>query len=255
MVRTIFRIFLLLTISVPVLAQEPDVAPYLKQIEAGNASEAKEQLKLLTSRYPASPSVMFLDAVLTEDGRDAVTKYSQIVENHPESNYADVSLYRIYSYYFALGFYNTAKTYLERIKNEYPASPYIKIAERHTPDEDLDKPFLAAGDIKPETIQSSTVSKATALKDNRHEANKNANIKGAKYTIQAGAFLSVSNARNLKSALEAGGYYSEVKEKEIGGSILNVVYAGRFKSADEAKPVLETINKEYKLSGRIVPLN
>jgi len=99
-------------------SQDVDIVSYLKQIESGEKDDVEKELPELKSKYPNSHSVMFLEGVLTENGQDAVAIYSKIVNSYPQSKYADASLYRIYSYYYALGLYDTAKNHLNRLKKE-----------------------------------------------------------------------------------------------------------------------------------------
>jgi cell division protein FtsN len=174
---------------------------------------------------------MFLEGVLTENGQDAVAIYSNVVNTYPLSKYADAALYRIYSYYFALGLYETAKGHLDKLKKNYPESPYIKIADRNIPSED------EFSDI-PVTNDKTTV---TEKKDIKY-----------KYTIQAGAFSKLSNAQSLRDDFKDSGFFTEIKEKIVGGTAFHVVYVGQFNAEDEAKNFLQVINKEYKLEGRVV---
>lgn len=211
-----------------VSAQDVDIVSYLKQIESGNKEEVEEKLPELKRNYPNSPSVMFLDGVLTENGQDAVAIYSKIISTYPYSKYADASLYRIYSYYYALGFYETAKTHLNRLKKDYPDSPYIKLANRNIPSED-------------ETSVNTNKENKTTKKD-------------FKFTIQAGAFGKLQNAQTIKKDFDDSGFTSFIKEKTVGGTTFHVVYIGEFVTEDEAKNFLQVINKEFKLDGRVVNL-
>ena len=104
----LFLIFLF-QFSGQIYSQEVNIVPYLKAIENGNIGEAKEVLVDLKAKYPNDPSVMFLDGVLKENGQEALVIYQKIVDVYPDSKYADASLYRIFSYYYALGLYNTAR--------------------------------------------------------------------------------------------------------------------------------------------------
>jgi len=99
----------LISLTGKLYSQEVDIVPYLKAIENGNIGQAKEALVDLQEKNAADPSVMFLDAVLKENGQEAVAIYQDIVYNHPKSKYADAALYRIFSYYYALGLYETAQ--------------------------------------------------------------------------------------------------------------------------------------------------
>ena len=53
--------------------------------------------------------------------------FSNVVNNYPQSKYADAAAFRIYSYYFACEMFPEAATWLRKLKKDYPASPYIKL--------------------------------------------------------------------------------------------------------------------------------
>lgn len=224
MLRKLFLVALLLLASAfnRAAAQEVNITAQLKAIENGEVSKAKGDLQKLKEQHSSDPSVQFLDAVLTAEGKEALSKYTLLVESYPKSNYADAAVYKIYQYYFALGHYSTAQTYLDLLKKDYPNSPYIKYAGSR---------LAQAG--------TANISKIPQPSN-------------AKYTIQAGAFLQAANAEKLSKSLTDDGYSAEVKQKEVAGTILNVVYAGRFVKEEDAKKELVSINTEYKLDGRVV---
>ncbi len=211
---------------------------YLKMVENGQAERVRAQLPNLLKEHPNDASFLFLDAVLTEAGDEAVEKYKAILKKYPNSNFADASLYRIFSYYFALGYYKTAEDYLAKLKNDYPASPYLKVADRTIPEEELDQQLKLQPPKKEE--KKSAVNEVKSIE--------------GKFTIQAGAFLNYKNAERLKNNFIKSGYYSTTYPKEVGGSILNVVIVGKFNSEAEAKNFLPKLKKEYKLNGRVIPL-
>lgn len=222
----ILSLFTFFSISLFTFAQDVDIVNYLKQIESGEKNEVEKILPGLKEKYPNSPSVMFLDGVLTENGQDAIVIYSKIVNSYPASKYADAALYRIYSYYYALGLYETAKKQLEKLKKEYPDSPYIKIADKDIP---------SGGEIAPVDKKEPDITKPDFG-----------------YTIQAGAFSKLQNAQSLRKDFDDSGFKSEIKDKTVGGTVFHVVYVGEFKSEDDARNFLQVINKEYKLDGRVV---
>ncbi len=182
---------------------------------------------------------MFLDGVLTENAQDAVAIYKEILDKYPGSKYADAALYRIYSYYYALGLYNTASQYLNRLKVDYPSSPYIKIAERNIPTKDED---------------DSEVNNNNDSSSQKNNEQKQPSAAKYLYTIQAGAFSNESNAADLNKDFKDSGFYSEIKEKNIAGTTFHVVYVGRFENVEEAQNFLQVINKEFKLEGRVVSI-
>ncbi|HSD65041.1 MAG TPA: SPOR domain-containing protein, partial [Ignavibacteriaceae bacterium] len=131
---------------------------------------------------------------------------------------------------YSIGLYNTASTFLNRLKKEYPNSPYIKIAEREIPAENEPPPSL-------------------------QEMTSDENPVSYQFTIQAGAFSNDSNAASLKKSFEDEGYYSFIRNKSVGGTDFSVVYVGRFEKRDEAESFLQVVNKQFGLNGHIVPLN
>lgn len=218
------------------ISAQVDIVPTLKHIETGEIEEAQSDFRRLNSRYSKDANVKFLDAVLTENGEDALYKYSVVYTNHPESQFADAALYRVFSYYYSLGIYNKAEKHLTQLKENYPNSPYIKAANRTLPSED----FFIQTVTEPEKETPQPVRTATAK---------------YKYTIQAGAFLNKSNANNLKKKFEAKGIFADTYTKEIGGSLLNIVNVGKFVDKGSAQPILDELKKDYKLNGRVISLN
>ncbi len=229
-------LLIILVASSQILSQEVDIVPALQQIENGNIKSAETILRDLKTKNANDPSVIFLDAVLTKDGEEALKKYSTVLEKYPDSKYTDAVIYRIFSYYYSLGYYRKAETYLDRLKKDFPASAYIKTADRKIPDieEQPSQPIVTPSKpIQPEKTET-----------------KNYN-----FTIQAGAFLNLENAKRLSEQLKRENYFTEITTKDIGGSILNVVNVGRFTTEDESKSVLVLLEKKFNLKGRTVPIN
>jgi len=223
----------LITFTGKLYSQEVDIVPYLKAIENGNIGQAKEALVDLKDKNPADPSVMFLDAVLKENGQEAVVIYQDIVDNYPKSKYADAALYRIFSYYYALGLYETAQEKLKQLKTAYPTSPYINVADQNLSalkKTEVKEPETKVEDIKPKVEEN------------------------YKFTIQAGAFTNLDNAKKLISEFESAGIYSNLGQKIVGGTTFHVVYAGKFENYEDAESFLQVVNSRYKVNGSIVSI-
>jgi len=225
--KIFFLSFTLFTFST--FAQEVDIIPYLKLIEQGKSADVKTKLSELKKDYPNSSNVMFLDGVLTENAQDAIEIYQNILDKYPKSSFADAALYRIYSYYFALGLYNTADKYFSKLKTDYPQSPYIKMASMNKPQEETSEK---------EPVKSSD--------DSVQEA--------AKYTIQAGAFTNSDNAKKLNLDFINAGMKSYIKEKNVGGTVFSVVYIGSFASRSNAENFLQIVNSQFSINGRVVEI-
>ncbi len=237
-----FKIIFLLTFLITLLhsevfSQEVNIVPYLKQIDNGQKVEALTHLAELKDDHPDDPSVLFLEGVLTENGQDAVAIYTKIINEHPKSRYADASVFRIYSYYYALGLYNTANSFLNRLKKEYPNSPYIKIAEKRT------------GNLI--TAKQKIITEPA----NKPLSAKPKNKIVYKFTIQAGAFTVSSNANNLKTRFENAGFYSSIKNKNVAGTIFHIVYVGKFETEESAGKALKIINNQFNLKARVTTIN
>ena len=237
---TLFSVLVLLTIKVA--AQDVDISDALKNIENGKLSEALSLLEQFKNTDPNDPSVIFLDAVLTKDGNDAVKKYSTVFEKFPKSLYADASLFRVFSFYYSIGSYKKAETYLTQLKSDYPQSPYITSADRKIPDTEEDQPKATTEKFKPAAPQIKIV-KAEEVKP-----------VAAHFTIQAGAFINSENAKRLSDQLSKDGFTSEISTRYIGGSQLKVVNAGKFATEEEAKKSLSSIEAKYNLKGRVIPI-
>ena len=225
-------IFLLLLLPIKITALGIDITDYLKKIESGKIEEVKERLPELKTKYPNDPSILFLEGILTENGKTSISLFSTVVNNYPKSRYADAAVFRIYSYYYALEMSSEAASWLSRLKKEYPTSPYIKIAEKNN---NLTPVNLKKDDTKLVNSQDSKIK--------------------YKYTIQAGAFSNKENANALKKQLIDAGYSPEIKEKTVAGALFQVVCVGKFTTEVEAKNFLKQINTQYNLDGRVVSIN
>jgi hypothetical protein len=209
-------IFLLIIfLNSPFSAQEDiSLVPYLTRIEQGDAVKVKEEIPDLKKQYPGAPSLLYLEAILTEDALLAVKMFTALLDKYPASAYADAATFRLYSYFSALDNSANAKKYESRLLSDYPYSPYSKMIKRSN-----DNPVNEVGEFK--------------------------------FTIQAGAFASITNADALRKKFEKAGYYSVIKDKTVGGTIFKIVYAGRFNTKKEAENFQAILNKQYGLKGII----
>ncbi len=207
-------------------SQEYNIVPLLKKVEEGKSGEVKEELQPLLKRNPGDPSLLFLSALLTEDGVQANEKYLKIVNVFPKSKYADAALFRIYNYYTAIGEEKEAAVYLKKLKTEYPKSNYLPSPEK----------------VAVENSEETIVQRITPQKSENY-----------RFTIQVGAFSNVKNAEALKAELEDSGYEIDLKEKNVAGTIFNVLYLGKFEDKKSAEKILDKVNLDFRLNGRVVP--
>lgn len=238
--KKLLIIFFVFGIITPQYGQDVNIIPFLQAIENGEAEKVETQLPELKRKHPESPSLIFLEAVLTKDGEQALLRYEILLNKFPQSKYADAALFRIFSYYYALGDYTKAKETYNKLSRNYPQSPYNAIAKKEMP----------SG--RETEIQRTTppVVQKTETREVRQSVQTN-----YRYTIQAGAFTNPANAENLNRELQRKGYSSEIKEKIVGGTIFEIVIVGKFVNEGEARLFLQKVNREFNIDGRVVPID
>ena len=221
-------IFTILLISSLVFAQKINIVPQLKKIEAGKLQEVKADLENFKEKNAADANVIFLEAVITEDGEQSQKFYELIYNNFPNTQFADAALFRGFSYYYALGLYKRAEELKERLIKEYPKSPYLKNTDRSFPDADE----MIIVDSTPYKLKS---------KDNDL------------FTVQAGAFSNYNNAEELKRRFLEDGLKSKILPKKVNNLQLHIVTVGSFGTKADANTFLNVLQRDYAIKGRIIP--
>lgn len=226
------------TLCLPTFCQEVNIEKQLEKVEYGDYQSAVSDLNELKKEHPNNPSVIYLDALLTRDAKDAFEKYKIISDVYPSSKYADASIFHIYSYYYAAGNYTNASRYLDRLRTYYPASSYLKMIDNKSSDDKIKR--------NPSSTESGSKSRKLEDKSNKELF---------EYTIQTGAFLISSNAEKLQKIYLSEGLETEIRQKKVAGSNFFVVYIGKFRTENEAQNYLINLNREKKIEGRVVKID
>jgi len=206
---------------------EPDIQKRLELIEKGQSEQVKGELQALLTNYQNNPGVMYLQGVLTTDGTEAVKIYQSIVDNFPKSEWADDALYKLYQYYYSIGLYKTADQKLAQLKLDYPFSAYAVEQTTMPKEEAVEMPAV----VKPKgTIQKFSTS----------------------FTIQVGAFSTLSRAEELKNFFEGNGYSSNIFTMVSNGKKLHKVWVGEFQNQEEAKRFALEIKRKFSLESIVV---
>ena len=74
-------------ISIFSILSSQNIDLYFSLIDEGELDGVKENLPELLSKYPNDPGVLFLKAVLTDDGESALKQYKYILKNFPKIKY------------------------------------------------------------------------------------------------------------------------------------------------------------------------
>jgi len=230
-------------------SSEFDITPYLKKIESGQKLDVLVQIPDLKKRYPNDPSIKYLAGILEDDSNKALAIFRGIVEFSPKSKFADAAAFRAYSYYYSIGVYDKARSYSQKLKKDYPSSPYLKLVKKNIPKHN--EPITESKQSNTETVsQSNSYKSPQSEKDSTLINNGN-----YLYQIQAGAFSKEENAVSLNKNFKDAGYDSEITQKNVGGTIFHIVVVGKFKTEDEAHSFLDLVNSKYSLDGRIIPFD
>lgn len=258
-----------------------DIQTRLDMIKNGNAEKVRLELPRLEVQYPNNAGVLYLQAVLTSNGTEAVKYYQKIVDTYPNSKWAEDALYKIYQYYYAMGFYRTAEHKLDLLRQNYPNSPYVTgtAKETATPSNSTiaqqpaakplskQEPVVTKPDTTKQVQQPKAISQTSAMESQQKPQEKKAvtttpavqqkpkaavsNSSTGSFTIQMGVFAVKENAEKMQAQLSSAGITAEVKLKQLGSKEMYAVYVGVFSSREEARRQNE-IYKAKDISGVIV---
>jgi septal ring-binding cell division protein DamX len=186
-------------------------------IQNGQGEQVKAEIPALLSRSPNNPGVLYLQALTTSEGAEAVRIYQSIVDNFPASTYAPDALYRVYQFYYALGLYRTAELKLTQLKKNYPNSTY------------------ASGSTIPDTARTPEEKSVPPSGESVGQGGDGHEGAPVAYTLQVGAYTTQTNAERQKSFFEGLGYPVEIINRVKDNRSLFLVIVGTYASADEAK--------------------
>ncbi len=94
----------------------------LALFEAGEHAKAHEKLSAYLASHPDSPKALFYLGRTETDGAQAQDLFRMFMAKHPKHALADDALFQIAQYYYARGFYVTARQHLLRLLDTYPES-------------------------------------------------------------------------------------------------------------------------------------
>jgi cell division septation protein DedD len=230
------------------LAQDPttEVQKAIDRINQGQTDIVREELPALLAKYPNNPGVMYVQALLTKEGTEAVRMYQSIVDNFPKSEWADDALYKVQQFYYALGLYRTADLKLDQLKKEYPASPYLQ-AKSETPSQVPAAPPAASEPAPAVVVPPASVPPTTdtvAVQPDQPLA--------ARWVLQVGAFTQQANAGKLKAFFEGLGYPVEVVSKVKDTKTLILVLVGNYATADAARTAAADLKQKQGIDAVVM---
>ena len=125
------KIILLILFSINLFAQSDVIVEQLKLIESGKTEQVKSWLREIRKDVNFNDqSIDIIDALLTENGLDAVNKYDDFQKINPKHYLSQLALFKLYSYYYSIGTYTKAKDYAVQLKKRFPGSSYLGFTEK-----------------------------------------------------------------------------------------------------------------------------
>ena len=249
------KIILLVSVLSIVLSQNVDL--YFSLIDEGELDGVKENLPELLSKFPQDPGVLFLKAVLTDDGESALKQYKYILKSFPKSTYAPESAMKIGEYFYARGLYTQSANLLKNIPINYPRFPQM---QRLT--DLMINSFNAIGEADSAKYYALIIkSMFPAVETNiENKDNKLSQVFSFKkkteslgpYVIQIGAFSSEINAKRLKLQVSQLGHDVSINKVETNEKIFFAVRVNRYKSKRKAEEIGKDIKSKLGVNYRVL---
>ena len=234
-----------------------DIDLYLSLMKEGNFKGVKENLPELTSKYPKNAGVLYLKALLTEDGNSAIKQYENIFKNHPESQYASLSAMKIGEYFYARGLYTQSANLLKNIPANYP-----RFIDMQRLTDLMMNSFNAIGEADSAKYYGLIIkSMFPAIDANIDEnSNKLSQVFDFKkksrnlgpYVVQIGAFSSKENAKRLKLQVSQLGHDVSINNVDSKGKRFYAVRINSYKSKKKAEEVGKDIKSKLGVSFRVL---
>ncbi len=252
-------LFLYLLLTSQFFGQNIDL--YLSLIDEGKTEGVLENLPELISKHPKDPGVIYIKALMTQNGKNSIETYNEIIKKYPNTKYAPYAAMKIGEYFYARGLYTQASKLLKSIPIKYPRFPDIQRATNL-----MINSFNAIGEADSARyyglIIKSMFPKVDIGDDNLNEQNKPlAQVFDFKkkrpadlgaYVVQVGAFSTKENAKRLKLQVSHLGYDVSINNVESNGRILYAVRVNRFKTKNRAEKIGKVIKSKIGIDYRVL---
>ena len=230
---------------------------YFSLIEEGELDGVKENLPELLSKFPNDSGVLFLKAVLTDDGESALEQYKYILKNFPKTKYAPDAAMKIGEYFYARGLYTQCASLLKNIPVEYPRYPQMQrltdlMVNSFNAIGEADSAKYYALIIKSmfPAIETNLELKDSKLSQVFSFKKKSENL--GPYVIQIGAFSRKENAKRLKLQVSQLGHDVSINKVDSNGKTFYAVRINRYKSKVKAEEIGRDIKSKLGVNYRVL---
>lgn len=220
-------LLLLFVAGLPLLAQAPNVRPFIQQIANGWTADAKKALPDLLIDHPNDPGVMFLHASLVEDAARAMPLLERIVEAYPKSEWADDALLRIIVYSSVKNNTDKARKSLAIMRDQHGQSDLLPIA--------ADVVRMTVGlPLAAERTSTVKKSEAPAQAPSTPAIEKTPESAATKYSIQTGSYTDKTQAAKLVESFRKKHMKARLTESTFKNKKRYVILVGEYDTEAEA---------------------
>ena len=249
------KIIFIISIFSVLLSQNIDL--YFSLVEEGELDGVRENLPELLSKYPKHPGVLFLKAMLTDDGKSAIDQYKFILKNFSKSRYAPDAAMKIGEYFYAKGLYTQSATILKNIPVKYPRYTQMQrltdlMINSFNAIGEADSAKYYALIIKSmfPAIETNIENKDNKLSQVFSFVKKTENL--GPYVVQIGAFSSKENAKRLKLQVNQLGHDVSINKVDSNGKTFYAVRVNRYKSKRKAEGIGKDIKSKLGVNYRVL---
>ena len=249
------KIIVLFVFSVFLQSQNVDL--YLSLIDEGKSKGVLENLPELTSKFPNNPGVLYLNALLNQDGDSSLEQYRNIIKNYPESKYASNSAMKIGEYFYARGLYTQSANLLKTIPVKYP-----RFSEMQRLTDLMINSFNAIGETDSAKyygliIKSMFPAINADIKEDDRKLSQVFDFKKKKsnrgpFVVQIGAFNSKENAKRLKLQVSQLGHDVSINKVDSNGNTFFAVRENSYHSKRKAENIGKDIKSKLGVNYRVL---
>ncbi len=238
-------------IVIPCLLFAQDIDEAIRLFNSFQFSRAKEIFSTLKTDkdHPRIGEVYYYLGRLSVNPDSAIHYYYDVINNYPQSRYADVSYLEIAKINVARKNFRTAIANLDALVKRYPETEYRdeimfwkgvsyvsvdETEEGETILNELQRSF-------PESVWSERAANITKTKD----------IEKEYYSIQLGSYRNKSNAETYAATLRKKGLDVRVVQALVKGQTYYRVWAGQFLTLEQAKEYMLKLDS-LGLKGNVV---
>ncbi len=241
----------------------------LKRIALGQTDEVRTELPDLLSEFPNDPGVRLLHAVLVEDAALALPMFEKIVEEYPQSEWADDAQWRVVQIYALRN--DTAKAWqtLQEYRKQYPDSEFLLFASElvknavgrvppsrkasvYESKSAADKSVAAQGSAR-QTPKKTNAAKPAVDKAPAEKASPEKTVgektavkeKDAadRYALQVGLYSTRQSAEAEVEKFRSARMRTEIIEKTVDSEKKYAVIIGSYSTHEGAEKAKETVEK------------